>query len=392
MEKKEDNTSLIAIKLTLLVTSAMTMMAFAPLSAALPEIAKEFSKNDANIDFIIKLSFTIPSLAIIITSPFYGILIDYTGRKNILIFSLFLYGVSGVLVFFITSIEQFILCRIIIGIALSGIMTTSTTLIGDNFSGLSRQRFMSHRGALVNYSAVILNLFGGALATFNWRFVFLVFSLGLAMIPIALKTIVSDKIKKNNTENKKINYKHKLPITLIIFGLFLNLITNVTFFMIPIQTPFLLKEINQFTPLLSGITTGTSAAAVATSSLFFLYIRKKYSASNIFVIGFFLVFLGFFILSQIKNLNYIYLCIIISGSGFGLIQANMFTWILDITPSEFRGRISGGIAMTTFGGQFLSPIMSQPIIDAYNNQYSFFYFSIVMFLITKIIFTLRKKI
>ena len=40
-------------------------------------------------------------------------------------------------------------------------MTTSTTLVGDNFSGVSRQRFMSHRGAFVNYSAVILNLIGG---------------------------------------------------------------------------------------------------------------------------------------------------------------------------------------------------------------------------------------
>tara|TARA_B100002051_G_C16729087_1_gene637112 strand:+ start:1399 stop:2577 length:1179 start_codon:yes stop_codon:yes gene_type:complete len=392
LENTTDNNARLAVKLTLLITSAMTMMAFAPLSAALPEIAKEFSSDYTNIDFIIKLSFTIPSLAIIITSPFYGLLIDYTGRKKILIFSLFLYGISGTIVFFNISLEQFIICRIISGIALSGIMTTSTTLVGDNFTGIYRQSFMSHRGAFVNYSAVILNLLGGVLATFSWRTVFLIFTIGLFMIPVAMKTIISEKIKNNKILNEQIDHDHKLPIFLIIFGLLLNLITNAAFFMIPIQTPFLLKEINQFTPLLSGITTGTSAAAVATSSLFFINIRKKNSASSIFILGFFLVFIGFFSLSQISNLNYIYPCIIISGAGFGLIQANMFTWVLDITPSKFRGRISGGIAMTTFGGQFLSPIISQPIIEIYGNQYSFLYFSMIMGFVSILIVFLRKRI
>ncbi|PPR78167.1 MAG: hypothetical protein CFH01_01147 [Alphaproteobacteria bacterium MarineAlpha2_Bin1] len=392
MYKFEDNNARFAVKLTLLITSAMTMMAFAPLSAALPEIAREFSNNNKNIDFIIKLSFTIPSLAIIITSPFYGILIDYTGRKKILIFSLLLYGISGTIVIFITSIEQFIICRIISGIALSGIMTTSTTLVGDNFSGIHRQRFMSHRGAFVNYSAVILNLIGGVLATFNWRTVFIVFIVGLLMIPVTIKTIIYEKIESKRKLKNKLGTESRLPIVLIIFGLALNIIINSAFFMIPIQTPFLLKEINQFSPLLSGITTGTSAAAVATSSLFFLSLRKKIDANMIFVIGFFLVFLGFFSLSQINNLNFIYPCIVISGAGFGFIQANMFTWILDITPVEFRGRISGGIAMTTFGGQFLSPILSQPIIEIYGNQYSFLYSSLIMGFISIITFLFRKKI
>ncbi len=391
MENPEDSNPAIAVKLTLLITSAMTMMAFAPLSAALPEIAKEFSNNNKNIDFIIKLSFTIPSLAIIITSPLYGILIDYTGRKKILIFSLFLYGVSGTIVIFINSIEQFILCRVITGIALSGIMTTSTTLVGDNFTGISRQKFMSHRGAFVNYSAVILNLIGGFLATFNWRTVFIVFVVGIIMIPISVKSIISEKIKNKLKFNEKIDRKYKLPLLLITFGLLLNLVTNAAFFMIPIQTPFLLKEINQFTPLLSGVTTGTSAAAVATSSLFFISLRRKISASNIFVIGFLLVFLGFLSLSQISNLKLIYPCIIISGAGFGFIQANMFTWILDITPKIFRGRISGGIAMTTFGGQFLSPILSQPIIEIYGNQFSFLYFSFAMGTISLLVFVFRNK-
>ena len=70
----------------------------------------------------------------------------------------------------------------------------------------------------------------------------------------------------------------------------------------------------------------------------------------------------------------------------------MLTWILDITPVDFRGRISGGIAMTTFGGQFLSPILSQPIIEIYGNQYSFLYCSLIMGIISISIFLFRRKI
>lgn len=377
MVKTDSPNVSVGVRLTLLITTAMTMMAFAPLSPALPHIAQAFSSTP-NAEYITRIALTIPSLGIILVSPFVGMLVDRIGRKRILLFAITVYGLSGTLVFWVTSIEELLVSRLITGVALAGIMTSATALAGDYFSGVARQRFMSQRGAFVNYAAVILNLAGGLLVAINWRAVFVVFSVGLIMLPIAWRTLARDRTSRSLEAKAKNLEKASIPLLTISTGLLLNLLFNSAFFMVPVQIPFLFREMGEPSSALSGVATATSAAGVATASLFYARIRQNRNPASIFVIGLALVFFGFLLVSQVSQVNHIFPSVVISGCGFGLLQANMFTWMLDITPERVRGRVSGAVATTTFGGQFLSPIINQPIADIYGSQGAFLAFALMM--------------
>lgn len=53
----------------------------------------------------------------------------------------------------------------------------------------------------------------------------------------------------------------------------------------------------------------------------------------------------------------------ISGLGLGLMMPNLSVWLTTTVTAAQRGRAVGGLNAFLFLGQFLSPIISQPIIS-----------------------------
>ena len=45
----------------------------------------------------------------------------------------------------------------------------------------------------------------------------------------------------------------------------------------------------------------------------------------------------------------------------GLLVPNVSVWLADETPPALRGRVLGGLTTALFLGQFLSPIVGQPV-------------------------------
>jgi MFS family permease len=61
----------------------------------------------------------------------------------------------------------------------------------------------------------------------------------------------------------------------------------------------------------------------------------------------------------------------ISGSGVGLLIPNTNFWLIETAPEEIRGRLVGLLNSSYFVGQFLSPIIVQPLINGYSIQTAF---------------------
>lgn len=47
--------------------------------------------------------------------------------------------------------------------------------------------------------------------------------------------------------------------------------------------------------------------------------------------------------------------------GLGLLMPNMSVWLSTAVPDALRGRALGGLSTAMFLGQFLSPIVTQPL-------------------------------
>jgi MFS family permease len=72
--------------------------------------------------------------------------------------------------------------------------------------------------------------------------------------------------------------------------------------------------------------------------------------------------LGYWVLGMSQVMSLVILGLLISGVGLGLNNPNLTTWIVALSPPEMRGRAVGARISFFFLGQFLSPILAQPII------------------------------
>ena len=110
----------------------MTVMSGAIIAPALPGISRHFPDQP---QVIIQLILTIPALMITLLSPLMGYLADRFGRKKLLLMMLCIYGFAGVSGFFIDRVDLLLSSRALMGIAVAGILSISTTLVGDYFDG-----------------------------------------------------------------------------------------------------------------------------------------------------------------------------------------------------------------------------------------------------------------
>lgn len=367
----DDATPGFAVTATLLIVMALPMMAFAPLSPALPAISAHFA-HVPNVDYLSRFVLTLPAIFIASLSPFAGFLVDRFGRKRLLLVSIALYGVAGVSGAAFDSLSALLATRAVIGVAMAGILTATTTLVGDYYAGKDRQRFLGMRGAVVNYVAVFINILGGLIATVNWRASFAIFIIAFALLPLASRVLYEPARQPRGGQRATAGIgdgpnpgAEPVPGLFLAFGYAITVAWAVAFFMVPVQLPFYLRELGAESPAIAGLAIATSGFSVATISLFYARMRSHLRAETMMAIGFGLIAVGYLLVAAAGAAYHVFGAVVVSGVGFGFLMANVVVWILDRTPARVRGRVAGGITTATFVGQFSSPLVSQPIANAF---------------------------
>jgi MFS family permease len=84
----------------------------------------------------------------------------------------------------------------------------------------------------------------------------------------------------------------------------------------------------------------------------------------VYLLCFFLLGAGYVLISFSGSYYQVFLGMIVGGIGSGLLMPNSSIWLLSEAPEHLRGRISGMLTTAVFLGQFLSPVMTQPLVDA----------------------------
>jgi MFS family permease len=100
------------------------------------------------------------------------------------------------------------------------------------------------------------------------------------------------------------------------------------------------------------------------------YFRKRFSYHAIFAGLFFISGAGFWVLAFAGGYWGVMLAMTLCGAGFGLIMPNNSVWLAELAPVHVRGRLLGGMTTCNFLGQFLSPLVFQPVV-AFSGLYGF---------------------
>lgn len=346
------------IKFVLLAASSLTALAGAIMSPTLPSIKEAFIDFPL-IDVLSRLVLTLPALFIGFVGPLAGWIVDKIGRKKLLITSLLLYGIGGTSGFYLDHIYLILAGRALLGISVAGILTTTTTLIGDYFEGKQRNNFLGLQASVMALGGAVYVALGGFLTDISWRYPFLIYSVAWVLIPITYVVLYEPKYEEDSYSQASPQDVQGNGMRYFIY--FMAFMGMVIFYMIPVQIPFLMRELSGITNTMVGLAISACTVSAGLASLNYSRIKGKRSFMYIYAGAFLMNSIGYTIIAFSPGYWGMVVGLILAGIGSGLIFPNSSLCMISIAPLNMRGRWVGGLTTSFFFGQFISPIMIEPL-------------------------------
>ena len=206
------NTQKSLIKKIMLLITILGQASIALYLPALPDIGHSLAISQ----FEVKMTVTCFIIGFGISPMFFGPLSDSIGRKTVLLIALIFALVGFFINIFCTSLDLFIVCRIIEGIGCGGLLTSGRSIARDVFSGKELAKASSYLSMGFAIGFGLSPTIGGFLTSnFSWQaiFIFLVI-FDLFIIVICSLFLVETKSRDNKAKVDQRNNKNLLQITL----------------------------------------------------------------------------------------------------------------------------------------------------------------------------------
>ncbi|MCE8524562.1 MFS transporter [Ruegeria pomeroyi] len=348
----------------LLLAATLTIMANATISPALPGLAREFADHP-QVDLLTRLLVPAPSLAVVLVAPLVGVLSDRIGRRGLLVWGIALFVLAGSAGLLLPSLESMLVSRLILGIAVAAIMTTQTALIGDYFSGAARVALTGLLTSARNFGGFFFISSAGVLAALSPRLPFAIYALPLLVLPFVLQSLprpvrlVAAQVGKASATDGHRNWR------LILTGLLLlQMVTNMTFFIMPTQIPFYLDALGHDSAVMTGTVLGLLTLAGGLAALIYGRLAARVGVSGSWTLGYGAMATGMAAIGAQAGLPAMLAGAVCIGIGFAWVLPAFVTVMLAIAPARRRGAAGGLLTTAIFLGQVLSPFLSLPIIAA----------------------------
>ncbi|MBV1789126.1 MFS transporter [Marinobacterium sp. D7] len=343
--------------LLLLLGSCLPILGGVLVAPVLPRIAAHFA-GGADVALLVPIVLTLPALMIALFSPFAGWAADRLGRKRLLVMAMGLYGMCGALPLLLDDLMFILLSRAGLGLAEAAIMTCCTTLIGDYYSGRERARLLSWQTIATSLSASAFFMIGGILGESGWRTPFAVYLVGLLFVPLMYLFLWEPLHEKAQVAAAAVanSVPSKFPWRALAVIYLLTVISTLGFFVIPVQTGYLLADIGIDSPKSTGMAIGLSHAAVFVGALSFRWLNRN-GPGFLLAAAFLTSGIGLVLLAGAHDYRTVVIAVVINGLGCGLMLPTVVNWALSTLSFEHRGRGTGGFTASFFGGQFASPLL-----------------------------------
>ena len=337
----------------LLAAATLTVMAGATISPSLPGLLAHFA-DDPRAEALVPLILTSPGLAIAISAPLAGVLLDRASKRNVLAVAIVLYALAGSSGLYLSSLDAILVGRLVLGVAVGTIMTASLALVADLYRGVERTRVLGWQGAAMSFGGVVFVGVGGLLGEIGWRGPFAVYLAPLALAVLALRALPARPLeaaggpRPDATPAAPFPWRHAFALYLLAG------VSMLTFYVVPTLIPFVVEGLvgTAGTALLAGLAIGVTTLAAGLVSMQYQRIRARLSPPTIAALGFAGMALGFAVIAAEPGFAVLLVALAVAGAGAGTILPNNNTWLLSRVPEPARGRASGGMTAALFLGQF----------------------------------------
>lgn len=355
---------------TLLLAATLTIMAGTTVSPSLPAIEAAFSDVDG-VRLLSRMVLTLPALFVAACAPLVGLLADRYGRLRLLIASVLLYGAAGISGLFADSLPGLLAGRAVLGIAIGGIMTLVTALVGDYFAGPQRERYLGLQQAFTGLGGVVFVLAGGLLADHHWRAPFAVYAFAFVILPAVVMFLTEPQRHASTIAPASSAVPPPDRWFLVAALCLLTFLINLAFYLVPSQLPFQMRSIGLAAPSSAGLALGLHNLVMAGTALAYGRLRASFGVPAIFGIGLMLMATGFLLVSMSATITPVLIAMGVCGAGLGVTIPNLMSAAISIASPSTRGRVAGVVTASMFIGHFSSPFASQPWIDAFGYATTF---------------------
>lgn len=384
------NPNRLIVKTTLLLAGIPTVMSGSVIAAALPSIQVAFEGVE-NIALLARLVLTLPALFIAIGSPLAGYILDKYGRKSMLVATAVLFAVTGVSGYVVESLPVLLIGRALLGLAVAGLMTSVSTLVVDYYSGGERAQFMGIQTAVMGLSGTLFLALGGVLAEISWRTPFLVYLFAVLILP-HIVLVIYEPPRTIRSSSQAGYGTERIPVSLIIFVFGVVIMLQIVFNLVPVQLPFHLQALTGATAAQGGLAIAIMPTFFALASALYGWFDRRFGHISLVIAAFGLTGIGYVAIGQATDWTLIALGLPVAGFGIGVAMPNLGVWLANETPAHLRGRILGGMTTAVFLGQFVSPIVSQPISTAFGLAGMYAVFGLILLAVALIFVIFQRRL
>ncbi|TDE21353.1 MFS transporter [Actinomadura sp. 6K520] len=350
-----------AVQATLIAAALLPMLGGATIAPALPEIRDVFA-GTPNAPLLTGMVLSTHALALMLLSPLAGWLGDSTGRKPTLLAGLAGFALAGTSGAWLPDLPSILVGRLVLGASIALLMTSMTGLVGDLFDEESRRRLLSRQQAAGTGGGLLFMLGAGALATVGWREAFLMYLVGAVVLLPALLFVPSPRAPattagRGPTSNDRLGLWMVAPVA----AMFL---VQAIFYVVPTQIPGLFARDFGAGPFQISAALSFMMLTMLPVSLLYPRLSRQASGPALVAAAFTAPAAGFVVLAVADARWTIVAGLTIIAAGMALAMPNLNNWIISSTRDEVRGRAVGMLTTALFAGQFLSPVLTQPVINA----------------------------
>lgn len=356
---------------TLVLAGTLTIMAGATVAPAIPGIRESFA-DAANVDLLARMITTTHALAIVLFSPLAGLFVERVGRKRALVIGMLAFALGGSSGSYLPDLPSILVGRAVLGIGVSLIMTSSMAMIADLYEGDDRRRLLGRQAAAGSFGGVVLLLGGGALAGLDWRVVFLIYLLGGALAVPALMFLPGGRqaAAPRDAGADAGPAGRKVPGG-IVAALLAMMLGQIAFYSVPVQVPFLVEGHFGAASVVSGGVLAVQTLTTGLVAMRFAFFRRLAGEYSLAALAFLAIGLGYVVLALAPGITVLVLALLVMGTGLGLLMPNLNNWVLAEAPAAVRARYAGLLTTALFLGQFLAPLVTQPIVGSLGIQPTF---------------------
>lgn len=353
--------------LTILLSSMVILMGAAAVAPALRPISEAFPDMS---EYMISLVITLPAVSVALTGFGMGYLADRFGKAKVFFISLMIFTAAGVSGYLTDSFELMLVGRFILGIGITGISLTTTALIGEYWTGMSRAKIIGYQSAAIGVGTLFLETMGGALADIGWQEPFLIYLIGIPIIILGLFSI--REVKRSPESAMEASPELVIPskgrkIALCYIVVFLEMFLM---FSLPTNFSFYVTEM-EWNLTMCGVLLGLMGVAQAIFSILYGRRSNKLGEHDSYAVSFLMMGVGLMLLF-IPNIAATFASMVVVGFSLGLLMPTVIGQLSLYSTAKTSGKVMGGYSVALNISTFVSAMAVTPVITMLGSYTSTF--------------------